>query len=112
EAADRLRTSGVLRELAADQQAPLLNRLAENASFFFEHPDLDPDGDLADKYLDDLAALNARTTPRAAGIEATLDDVAAYLRRPPKKMQALVEKHYAAVLLERMPADAQLRRLP
>ena len=58
------RDCAFLRELPADERAELLKDLAENASFFFEHPDLDPDGDLADKYLDDLAALHAARRPR------------------------------------------------
>jgi hypothetical protein len=112
EAAQRLSSGSVLQQLPIEERGPLLKELAAGASFFFEHPDLDPDGDLADKYLDDLAALNARTPPRAAGVEVTLDDVAAYLRRPPRKMQALVEKHYAAALFERLPSDTPQRRVP
>jgi hypothetical protein len=110
EAANLLSDSALLRELSESDRAALLKDLADNASFFFEHPDLDPDGDLADKYLEELAALNARTPPRAAGIEETLDDVAAFLRRSPKKMQSLVEKQYATALLQRLPPDAPQRR--
>ncbi|MBW8884729.1 MAG: hypothetical protein JF612_08130, partial [Planctomycetia bacterium] len=112
EAALHLANSAVLRELPIEERAALANDVAAGASFFFEHPDLDPDGDLADKYLEDLASLNARTPPRAAGVEVTLDDVAAYLRRPPRKMQAMVEKHYATALFERLPADTPQRRVP
>lgn len=101
-----LANSTVLAQLPADQRAPLLDELAARASYFFEHPDLDPDGDLVDKFLDDLAALQAAAPPRGAGVEETLGDVAAYLRRPPKKMQALVEKHYAAKLAEKLSGDA------
>src|SRR5581483_11203487 len=77
DAAQRLADSRVLRQLPVEERTPLVRELAEHASFFFEHPDLDPDGDLADIYLEDLASLNARTPPRAAGVEDTLDDVAA-----------------------------------
>lgn len=112
EAAAYLQQSTVLGELKAEERGPLLKSVAENASFFFEHPDLDPDSDLTDKYLEDLAALHARAPLRAAGIEETLDDVAAYLRRSPKKMQALIEKHYMAVLAERLPANSLPRRVP
>jgi hypothetical protein len=112
EAVKLLETSSILGELPAEERPSVLADLAEHASYFFEHPDLDPDGDLVEKYLSDLAALHAAVPPRAAGIEETLDDVAAYLRRPPKKMQALIEKHYAARLAERLPADAPLKRFP
>ena len=111
EAVAMLEQSAVLRELPVEERTPLLGKLAENVSFFFEHPDLDPDGDLPDKYLEDIAALNARTPPHAAGIEDTLDDVAAYLRRSPKKMQALVERHNAAALAARLPHGSPHRRI-
>jgi hypothetical protein len=112
EAALRLAGCSVLQELPIEERPALLKDLAAGASFFFEHPDLDPDCDLTDKYLEDLASLNARTPPRAAGTEVTLDDVAAYLRRQPRKMQSIVEKHYASALFERLPADAPQRRVP
>jgi hypothetical protein len=112
EAIGLLEKSTVLSELPSQDRTAVLKELAENVSFFFEHPDLDPDGDLADKYLEDLANFNARTAPRAVGIEATLDDVAAYLRRPPKKMQSLVERHYATALFQRLPSDVPQRRIP
>src|SRR5205823_4230113 len=55
--------------------------------------------------------LHATTPPRAAGIEDTLDDVAAYLRRQPKKMQTLVESHYAAALARVLPAEAPQKKV-
>ncbi len=112
DAAKLLEKTRILAELPADARSEVLQKLSANASYFFEHPDIDPDGDLADLYLEDLAALHARTLPRAAQVEAMLDDVAAYLRRPSKKMQALIEKHYAAALAERLPADSSARRVP
>src|SRR5207249_5213335 len=45
EAAQRLAHSSVLQQLPIDERAALLKDLAAGASFFFEHPDLDPDGD-------------------------------------------------------------------
>ena len=112
EAVKLLEQSALVGELAAEDRQRVLSDLAQNASFFFEHPDLDPDGDLVERYLEDLAALHARTAPHEAQIEETLDDVAAYLRRSPKKMQALVEKQYAAALAERLATDAPIKRLP
>jgi hypothetical protein len=105
EAIRRLESSALLAELPREERSPLLAQLAEQASFFFEHPDLDPDSDLVEKYLGDLAALHARIPPRTAGIEVTLDDVAAYLRYPPKKMQGLIERCYTTALAERLPDE-------
>jgi len=105
-----LGTSRLLAELAEADREKLLAGLEENPPFFFEHPDLDPDGDLVGVYLDDLAALHARVTPRDAQTEEALGDVAAYLRREPKAMQAMLEKQYAANLAERMVGDAPSRK--
>jgi hypothetical protein len=104
--------TSVAGKLTAGEREAVLRDLAQHASYFFEHADLDPDGELVDPYLDDLASLHARMSPRAAVIEETLEDVAAYLRRSPKKMQALIEKHYAASLAEKLPTDAPLKKVP
>jgi hypothetical protein len=112
EAVQQLQDSLILAELPPEDRQRLLAELAASAPFFFEHPDLDPDSDLVHKYLDDLAALHARLAPREAQLEDTLDDVAAYLRCPPKKMHALVEKHYALALERRLPLEAPGRKSP
>ena len=54
--------SQVLAELTPDDRERLLTELEENPPYFFEHPDLDPDGDLVGKYLA-LAGLDPRTSP-------------------------------------------------
>ena len=100
----------LLSELAEGDRVKLMSSLAENPPFFFEHPDLDPDGDLVGVYLDDLAMLHARVTPRDAATEAGLTDIAAYLRRESKSMLALIDKHYAAALAERLAEGAPTRR--
>lgn len=107
-----LAASQVLAELPAIDRELLLGQLEENPPFFFEHPDLDPDGDLVGKYLADLAALHARTAPRDELTELTLLDVAVYLRRERKLMQGLLDKQYASLLAERMAADAPVRKVP
>jgi hypothetical protein len=112
EAVSHLEESLLLAEVPPDERPRILSDLAEQASFFFEHPDLDTASDLVDKYLDDLAALHARVPPRSASLEDTLRDVAAYLRHPPKKMQALIEKQYAACLAQRCPGGLPQRVPP
>jgi hypothetical protein len=107
----QLGQSRLVGELAEADRDKLLSSLAENPPFFFEHPDLDPDGDLVSVYLDDLAMLHARVTPRDVATETALADVAAYLRREPKSMQALLDKQYAAALDQRLAGDAPARRI-
>src|SRR4029453_9481966 len=109
---DHLSASRLLAELAESDRARLLASLEENPPFFFEHPDLDPDGDLVGVYLDDLAMLHARVTPRDAATETALLDVAAYLRREPKSMQPLLEKQYAGMFAQRLASDAPARKFP
>jgi len=107
-----LGASRLLAELVEADRERLLAGLEENPPFFFEHPDLDPDGDLVSIYLSDLALLHARVTPRDAATELALADVAAYMRREPKVMHALLEKQYAATFAERLASDAPSRKFP
>ena len=51
--------------------------------------------------------MQARVSPRDARTEETLADVAAYLRREPKEMQALLERAYASSIAERLAADGR-----
>jgi hypothetical protein len=108
----QLAASQVLAELPAVDRDVLLAQLEENPPFFFEHPDLDPDGDLVGKYLEDLAMLHARTSPRDELTEETLLDVAIYLRRERKAMRNLLDKTYASLLAERMAGEAPVRKVP
>ena len=100
----------VLAELPAEERQSQLAALAENPPYFFEHPDIDPDSDLASLYLEDLAALQARLPPRDPQGEEALVDVAGYLRREPKFMRGLIEKQYVAELADRFAADAPGRK--
>jgi hypothetical protein len=105
-----LGASRLLAELAEGDREKLLSGLEENPPYFFEHPDLDPDGDLVGVYLEDLAMLHARVTPRDGQTELALADVAAYLRREPKQMHSLLEKQYSATFAERLASDAPARK--
>ncbi len=105
-----LATTQLLAELPEADREPLLTQLQQDPPFFFEHPDLDPDSDLVGKYLADLALLHARTSPRDELTEETLLDVAVYLRRERKQMQAILAKQYAALLADRLASDAPVRK--
>jgi hypothetical protein len=105
-----LQSTQMLAELPVEGREPLLSQLQADPPFFFEQPDLDPDGDLVGKYLGDLAMLHARTSPRDELTEETLLDVAVYLRRERKQMRALLDKQYSSLLAERLAADAPVRK--
>jgi hypothetical protein len=105
-----LTVTRLLGEVPAAERESTIAELEANPPFFFEHPDLDPDGDLVGVYLEDVAALHARVSPRDFQTEETLADVAAYLRREPKEMQSLLERAYASSIAERLAADAPARK--
>lgn len=108
----KLAHSRLLAELPAAAREELLAELTNDPPYFFEHADIDPDSDLVGIYLDDLALLQATIAPHDAALEQTLLDAAAYLRREPKQMHALLEKQYAAELARRLHPDAPLRKAP
>ena len=88
-------------------------QLAEQASFFFEHPDLDPDGDLVEKYLDDLARAarpHCRRGAPASKRRSTMWRRTCAARR--RRCKRSIEKHYAAALAERLPADRPAAEIP
>jgi hypothetical protein len=109
--ASHLQTTRTLAEIPSEVRKGVVAALVDNPPFFFEHPDLDPDGDLVGIYLDDLACLHARTPPRDAATDDTLCDVAAYLRREGKSMRGLLDKHFTAQLAARLAADAPVRKV-
>jgi hypothetical protein len=98
--------------LSETQKETFPRELDEIPSYLFEQPDLDPHGDVAPIYLEDLAWLAARVPPREASIDDLLRDVALFLRQDAKKMSALVEKHLASALDERLATTSPVRKVP
>ncbi len=96
----------LVAELTASEQAEQFARLLDEPPYFFEHPDLDPESELATTYLDELVRLHVYTTPREQQIEQFLADAAAYLRKDEKHVRKLLDKHFHAALQERLPSGA------
>lgn len=107
-----LRQSKLWQELSEDRRKLFEQELHDAPAYLFEQPDLDPEGDVTQFYLDGLAWLNARVPPHEAGADELLRDIALYLRQDPKKMTALVEKHLSAMLEERLAPNAPVRKVP
>ena len=103
---DLLGDCPLLTDMTANEQAELFTRLLDEPPYFFEHPDLDPESDLAATYLDELIRLHVHTTPREQQIEQVLGDAAAYLRKDEKQIRKLLDKHYHAALAERLTSGA------
>jgi hypothetical protein len=109
---DLLASTRLWKELTAEQQTSFDREQQETPAYLFEQPDLDPSGDVAAMYLDDLASLAARVPPREASVDELLRDIALYLRQDAKKMDALIEKHLAAQLGERLATTSPARKVP
>ncbi len=106
----------LLKSLRTTQACPesdkLIAGLVENPPFFFEQPNLDPDGPIAEPFLLDLAQLQVRITPRVSDVDEVVADTAAFLRRDPKRTQALLHQAYIDLLAERLAAGAPVRKFP
>lgn len=109
---DLLASTRLWKELTAEQQTSFDREQQETPAYLFEQPDLDPADDVAAMYLDDLANLAARVPPREASVDELLRDIALYLRQDAKKMNALIEKHLADQLGERLATASPTRKVP
>jgi hypothetical protein len=107
-----LATTRLWKELSVEAQAAFNREQQELPAYLFEQPDLDPAGDVAAMYLDDLALLAVRVPPREASIDELLRDIAIYLRQDGRKMNSLIERQFAAALDERLAATAPTRKFP
>lgn len=79
--------------LSATSKQQILEEIETNPPYFLEHPDLDVDGDLPRKFVEDLANMHARTAPRSLAIEQSIADIASYLRLTPATIQAAIDRH-------------------
>lgn len=107
-----LRETKTYRALEDSQTITVLKDLDENPPFFFEQPNLDPTAPVAETYLQDLAALQVRITPRARDLDEVVADTAAYLRREPKKTEELLDREYVAYFQEFLDLSAPVRKIP
>jgi Sec-independent protein translocase protein TatA len=92
---------------AAGQQ--WLAQLAEDPPYFFSPPDVDPDGETATQYLEDLIQLAVHIPPHLAQLDIVLANAAAYLRRDPDQVRQRVDDACRILLEQRCSPD---RRLP
>jgi hypothetical protein len=102
----------LLAEMTSDDQAQLFTKLLDEPPYFFEHPDLDPESELATRYLDELVRAHVQNAPREPQIEQMLADAAAYLRKDEKYVRNLLDKQFQVALSERMPAGGGVSRPP
>lgn len=112
QAAQRLQAGDLVAELPEPEARRLIDELAQSASYFLEYPDLDPDSDLADRYLRELARLHACLPPRNVEVETVVFDAGAYLRRDRRKLQSYLAEAYEQELARRVVPGACPRAVP
>jgi hypothetical protein len=112
QAAQRLRSSGLVAELPPARAEPLLEELASGASYFFEYPDLDPASRWTDRYLQELAQLHASMPPRGIELETLVLEAGAYFRRDRRTMEDYLAQAYAAQLARQIAPQGCPRSLP
>ena len=110
ELVELLQPSAVLTTAEESLRKQLLDQLAEQTPFFFEHPDIDAKSALADSYLKDLARLAVHVTPRMLDLDVVLANAAAFLRRPTTEMQRLLDEQSRTVIQQRF--SGSVNRLP
>jgi hypothetical protein len=102
----------LLAELSPDEQQTLFRSLQDSPPYFFEHPDLESNGEFASRYLDELVRLHVHHAPREPQIEAFLNDAAAYLRKDEKYVGGLLDKHFNFALSQRLTDSNGIRKAP
>jgi hypothetical protein len=87
--------------------------LVANPPFFFEPPELDPDGAITEAYMADLIDLAVKTPPHIAELDVVLANAAAFLRRDPDDVSRQVDDACRDLLLRRCQSTRVLPpRLP
>jgi hypothetical protein len=93
-----------LEEVSRDN---LFRSLSDEPPFFFEPPNIDPDGEIAKLYLEDLARLAIATPPCDLPIEPMIEDVGAFLRHDLRELRTLLDRIRAEVFQSRFVASVK-----
>lgn len=110
--AKHLRPLSIMTLLQGDDFEATLEGIVQRAPHFLERPDLDPDGQVTEFYLNDLASLAVRTPPHSQQGDEVLMDVASWLRHDAKKMQKRLVAARRELLADLLPADTPNKRFP
>jgi len=89
-----------LGALEPPRRGELLASIAVDPPFFFEHPDIDPNGPASDLFLDDLVRLAVRVPPHLGELDLPLANAALYLRRDPDAVRRKVDDMSRARFLD------------
>jgi len=86
--------------------------LRENPPFFFEKPDLEPGGHIAEQFLEDLVSLAVQLPPRDQDVDEVIIAAAHYLRSDTKQFMKSLEKAYVERVAALLPDDTPIQRVP
>jgi hypothetical protein len=101
----------------ADESGPTapeaaLAAIAAEPPMLFDYPGLDPDGPVADAFLDDLADFCVRAPPRGRGERDVLESAARYFRRKDLKSRLKrIDRAYVDRLAEQLSEESPERRV-
>ncbi|QDU94351.1 hypothetical protein [Lignipirellula cremea] len=104
--------SAAWKELDEASRQKVRQDLSENPPFFFEQPDLEPGGRLAEQYLADIVRLSADVKPPSAPADEAYLEAAAWLRVDEAAARSRLAKEYNARLSAKLPPEAPRRKLP
>jgi hypothetical protein len=108
-----LRGCRLLARMAPELRKQVLDELQEQPPFFFEPPEIEPDGEIATVFLDDLIQLAVHTPPHLAQLDVVLANTAAFLRRDPETVHQRVDDACRRLLRDRCSSPNCLpARLP
>ena len=112
EAISHLASLRCVEKTPEEERSPIFAKLVEEGAYFFEQPDIDPEGDHVESYLDDLAHLCCRFAPRSKDQDDLACDAALFLRRPRKAMETRLNKEYVAHVMERLSSQSPVKPTP
>ncbi len=95
-----------------DSRQAVRTDLRENPPFFFEKPDLQPGGRIADRFLHDLVRLAVQLPPHRAAADEAIIATAHYLRSDPTKIVQSLERAYINRVAGLLPDAAPIGRVP
>lgn len=107
-----LEPSALVTGLAEAERPGLWRDLQGNPPFFFQTPDIVPNGDVAEVFLDDLATLAVRVAPRYPVADELVVSTAARLRGDPAGMKKKLDRKYVREVVRRLPEGTSTRWLP
>jgi hypothetical protein len=108
----RLAETALVSRLDENARRAAWSDLRENPPFFFEKPDLQPGGRIAEQFLRDLIRLTVLLPPYHQAADEVIIATAHYLRSDAAKIVRALEEAYIARVAELLSDVSPVRRVP